>query len=69
MSGHQPFKDLTMDFTPRQRARVEATKQVLRDALPVLDRRQARAMTQKALGKALNVEQPAVAKLERRADL
>ena len=69
MSGHQPFKNLTKDFTPRQRARVEAKKQALRDAMPLLELRQARAMTQKALGKALNVEQPAVAKLERRVDL
>lgn len=69
MSGHQPFKDLTRDFTPRQRARVEAKKQALQDALPLLELRQARAMTQKALGEALNLEQPIVAKLERQADL
>ena len=59
MSGHQPFKNLTKDFTPRQRARVESKKQALRDAMPQLELRQARAMTQKALGKTLNVEQHA----------
>ena len=31
--------------------------------------RQARAMTQRALGESLNVNQPAVAKLERRTDI
>ncbi len=33
------------------------------------DLRKARALTQKALGEALSVNQPAVAKLERRADM
>ncbi len=37
--------------------------------MPLHELRQARALTQKALGKALNVNQPAVAKLERRADM
>ena len=69
MSGRHTFRDLTKGFTPERRARVEAKKTELRAAMPLHELRQARAMTQKALGEALNVKQPAVAKLERRADM
>ena len=69
MSGRHIFCDLTKDFTPERRARVEARKAELQAAMPLHELRQARAMTQKALGEALNVKQPAVAKLERRADM
>jgi len=69
MSGRHAFRDLTNDFTPERRARVEARKAELQAAMPLHELRQARAMTQKALGEALNVKQPAVAKLERRADM
>ena len=69
MSGRHPFHDLTKDFTPERRARVEARKAEFRAAMPLNELRQARAMTQKAVGDVLNVNQPAVAKLERRADM
>ena len=69
MSGRHDFKDLTKDLTPERRARVDARKAALRAAMPLHELRQARAMTQKALGEALNVKQPAVAKLERRTDM
>ena len=69
MSGRHLFGDLTKDFTPERRARVDARKAELRAAMPLHELRQARAMTQKAIGEVLNVNQPAVAKLERRADM
>ena len=69
MSGRHDFKDLTKDLAPERRARVDARKAALRAAMPLHELRQARAMTQKALGEALNVKQPAVAKLERRTDM
>ncbi len=69
MSGRTAFHDLTKDFTPARRARVDARKADLRAAMPLHELRQARAMTQRAIGEALNVNQPAVAKLERRADM
>ena len=69
MSGRNAFHDLTKDFTPERRARVDARKAELRAAMPLYELRQARALTQKAIGEALNVNQPAVAKLERRADM
>ena len=69
MSGRNLFSELTKDFAPERRARVEARKAELRAAMPLHELRQARAMTQKAVGEVLKVNQPAVAKLERRADM
>ncbi|MDD9984197.1 MAG: XRE family transcriptional regulator [Gammaproteobacteria bacterium] len=69
MSGRHPFDALTKDFTPERQARVDSRKAELRAAMPLHELRQARAMTQKAVGDVLNVNQPAVAKLERRADM
>ena len=69
MSGRNLFSELTKDFTPERRARVEAHKAELRATMPLHELRQARAMTQKAVGEVLKVNQPAVAKLERRADM
>ena len=69
MSGRHLFDELTKDFTPDRRARVEARKAELRAAMPLHELRQARVMTQKAVGEVLGVNQPAVAKLERRADM
>ena len=69
MSGHHPFDELTRDFTPERPRRLSARKPAPRAAMALHELRRARAMTQKALGEALDVNQPAVAKLERRADM
>ncbi len=69
MTGHRPFGDLTRGFSPAERARVEEKKAAMRAALPLHELRQARALTQKALGETLGVNQPAIAKMERRADM
>lgn len=69
MNARKAFPELTKDMTPERRRRVDEKKAALRAAMPLHELRQARAMTQKALSDALNVNQPAVAKLERRADM
>ncbi len=69
MSGRNVFSDLTKGFSPERRARVNANKEELRAAMALHELRKARAMTQKSIGEALNVNQPAVAKLERRTDM
>ena len=69
MSGRNDFGKLTQEFTATRRARVDARKDELRSAMALHELRRAREMTQKAIGKALNVKQPAVAKLERRTDM
>ncbi len=69
MSERNVFGDLTREFAAERRARIEAKKTELRAAMALHELRKARAMTQKAIGEALNVNQPAVAKLERRTDM
>ena len=69
MSGRNVFSDLTKGFAPERRARVDAKKEEFRAAMALHELRKARAMTQKSIGETLNVNQPAVAKLERRTDM
>ena len=69
MSGRHLFGELTRDFTPERRARVVTRNAELRAAMPLHELRRARAMTQKAVGEVLEVNQLAVAKLEQRADM
>ena len=64
MSGRRPFSELTKDFTPERRRRIETKKAELRAAMPLHELRQAQVMTQKALGETLAVNQPAIAKME-----
>ena len=69
MSGRHPFRELTKDFAPERRRRVDAVKHELRSEMPLHELRRARALTQTNLAEALHVSQPAVAKLEQRADI
>ena len=52
------FRDLTRGFEPERRRRVEARKTELRAAMPLHELRRALAMTQQAIGEALQVQQP-----------
>ena len=69
MTGRNRFRDLTRGFTPVGRPRVKARKEGLRAAMPLHELRRARALLRQAIGEALQVQQPAAAKLERRADM
>ena len=69
MSGRHPFSELTKDFTPERRQRVEAIRAKLLADMPLHELRRARALTQKELAGTLKVKQPAVAKMERRTDM
>ena len=69
MSGRHPFRKLTRDFTPERRRRVEAIKKELLAEMPLHELRRARALTQRDLAETLKVNQPAVSKLEQRADV
>ena len=69
MTGHRSFNDLRKTMTSERRARnVSATQTTLRD-MALGELRQAREKTQVDLARALHVGQPAVAKLENRADM
>lgn len=69
MSGHHPFSNLRKRMAPARRARnARATRRMLAD-MTLHELRQARDRSQEDLARELKVGQPAVAKLERRADM
>jgi ribosome-binding protein aMBF1 (putative translation factor) len=69
MTGHHPFSNLRKRMTPARRARnARATRRMLADMM-LHELRQARERSQEDLARELKVGQPAVAKLERRADM
>ena len=69
MSGRHPFSDLTKDFTPERRQRIEALKGEMLAEMPLHELRRARALTQRDLANMLRVNQPAISKLEQRTDM
>jgi transcriptional regulator with XRE-family HTH domain len=69
MTGRRPFSELTKNFTPERRARTAAKLRAFKASMPLAELRQARERSQKELARALKVGQPAVAKLEKRADM
>ena len=69
MSGRHPFRELTKDATPERRRRIDELKRELLAEMPLHELRRARALTQKDLAETLHVTQPAIAKLEQRADI
>ena len=69
MSGRHEFQDLIEGFTPERRRRVERKKDELTAEMPLRELRQAMALTQQDLADRLQVNQPAVAKLEQRTDM
>jgi ribosome-binding protein aMBF1 (putative translation factor) len=69
MSGHRPFRELTDGFSPGRKARLADKAAALETALALHELRKRRAVSQEELAVKLAVRQPAVAKLERRADM
>lgn len=58
MSGRRPFSELTKDFAPERRRRIEAKKAELRAAMPLHELQQAQVMTHKALDETLAMSEP-----------
>ena len=69
MAGHKPFKLLTDKFSPELKARVEEATKRLRAEMTLAELRQARRLTQEAMGETLHVGQSSIAKLEKRTDM
>jgi DNA-binding XRE family transcriptional regulator len=69
MTSHHPFNELTSKLPAKRKARVAARVTELKTAMALAELRQAREFSQQNLGKILGVNQPAVAKLEKRADM
>lgn len=63
------FADLRAQMTPESRARAEAKAQAMLAEMPLNELRQARGLSQKMLAEVLHVQQPSIAKIERRTDM
>lgn len=63
------FSELRSGMSPESRARANAQAQVLLAEMPLDELRQARGLSQKMLAEVLHVQQPAIAKLEKRTDM
>jgi ribosome-binding protein aMBF1 (putative translation factor) len=63
------FRQLETKMGPERRAKVAARVEALLRDMPLDELREARAMTQEHLAKILNVNQSAISKMERRADM
>lgn len=69
MSGRKPFDSLRAGMSAESRARVAEKTAALRAEMPLQELRQALRLSQVELGALLQVEQPAIAKLEKRTDM
>ena len=66
----ETLEDFMKDFTPEERAKVEArTAMLIEEELTLRDLRQAQHLTQERMAELMGVEQENVSRLERRADL
>src|SRR3974390_409186 len=63
------FKELRSRMSPASRARAEALAKKMLAEMPLAELRQARGLSQKLLAEALHVQQPSIAKLEKRTDM
>lgn len=63
------FSQLRAGLSPEAQARVEVKAQTLLAEMPLNELRQARGLSQKVLAETLHIQQPAIAKMERRTDM
>ena len=63
------FSQLRAGLSPEVQTRVEAKAQTLLAEMPLNELRQARGLSQKVLAETLHIQQPAIAKMERRTDM
>lgn len=63
------FSELRSRMSPEAQAEVLARAIALMAEMPLAELRQARGMSQQMLAEILNVQQPSVAKIEKRGDL
>lgn len=65
----EKFAGLRAKMSPDAQERVQAKAQELLAELPLNELRQARGLSQKTLSEVLHVQQPAIAKMEKRTDM
>jgi ribosome-binding protein aMBF1 (putative translation factor) len=63
------FEALWAKMPPESCARAEAKARKMLAEMPLNELRQARGLSQKMLAEALHIQQPAVARMERRTDM
>lgn len=63
------FADLRAKMEPDVQARSNAKAQEMLAEMPLFELRQARSLSRKMLAEVLHVQQPSIAKLERRTDM
>jgi ribosome-binding protein aMBF1 (putative translation factor) len=63
------FSELEEKMSPEARARVDQAVQKAIKELPLDELRNARGLSQKMLAEALCIQQPAIAKMEKRTDM
>jgi predicted transcriptional regulator len=68
MSGRHSFEKLRGTLSPEQRAESERLFVAMVEAMPLSQLRRARELTQVQLASILKIDQPAVAKMEKRTD-
>lgn len=63
------FSQLRSKMSPEAQARAQEKAQALMKEMPLHELRQARGLSQQTLAQILNVQQPAIAKMEKRTDM
>lgn len=63
------FSELRSRMSPESQARAEANAQAMLAEMPLNELRQARGLSQKMLADVLHVQQPSIAKMEKRTDM
>ncbi|CAG0961357.1 Putative antitoxin HigA2 [Burkholderiales bacterium] len=63
------FAQLRAQMTPRAQARAAAETKAMLEEMPLNELRKARGLSQRTLAEVLHVQQPSIAKLEKRADM
>jgi Helix-turn-helix. len=63
------FDGLRAKMSPESRARAEAKAQAMLAEMPLNELRRARGLSQKELAEELRVQQPSIAKMEKRTDM
>ena len=63
------FAALRAQMAPEGQARAQAKAQAMLAEMPLNELRQARGLSQKMLAEVLHVQQPSIAKIERRTDM
>ena len=63
------FSDLRQQMSPESQAKAESEAQAMLAEMPLNELRQARGLSHKMLADVLHVQQPAIAKIEKRTDM